>query len=73
MLGFRQLQPEDLQGSQRVWFTEDLVVDELYSRQMQWIKENAVQVADFDVNANARLFKMRIYVYDPAHTPQAGW
>ncbi len=51
-------------GQSDIWFVEDLVVDGLYPRQLDWVQEHAVQVANFDVQASLRNFKMRVYFYD---------
>ncbi len=66
--GTRNYPPLDsplFEGGQRdIWFVEDIVVEELYPGQLTWIREHAVKVADFDVQANLRNFKMRVYYYD---------
>jgi len=49
----------------RVWFVEDMNVEELAPQVHDWIEENAQLVANLDVHAHARNFKMRIYLYDP--------
>lgn len=46
-----------------VWFVEDMVVAELYPQKLAWIQEHARLMANFDVHANARNFKMRVYYY----------
>jgi uncharacterized membrane protein len=62
--GFQTLAPSDLEGRERVWFVEDLTVKQLYPQQYDWLARNARQVASFDVRANARIFVMRVYLYE---------
>lgn len=49
---------------QRVWFVEDLDAGELYPDAIQWVRENAMMVTNFDVRASVRLFTMRVYLYE---------
>jgi hypothetical protein len=55
--------PDRLNHYSRAWFVEDLDSADLYPGQMQWIIGHATRVADFDVNAGPRVFKMRVYLY----------
>jgi hypothetical protein len=55
--------PDRLTHYSRAWFVEDLDSADLYPGQMQWIMGHATRVADFDVNAGPRVFKMRVYLY----------
>jgi hypothetical protein len=58
------MDPSRFKRFQRVWLVEDMEASELYPQQLEWIKENAHPVADFDVKALVRLFKMRVYLYE---------
>jgi len=51
--------------TKRIWMLEDLDAEELYPEQLRWMKENALQVANFDVRFSARVFAMRVYLYVP--------
>jgi len=64
VISYRQIEPQEILQHKRVWFVEDMNVAELFPEQLAWVKENAHQVADFDVQANARLFKMRVYLFE---------
>jgi mannosyltransferase len=55
-------------SSQRIWFVEDMTLGELNPRALQWILDNTVLKANFDVHVRARNFKMRVYLYEP-HGP----
>jgi uncharacterized membrane protein len=60
----RRMEPARFEHYRRVWFVEDMEVNEMYPQQLDWIKANATQVANFDVQALVRLFKMRVYLYE---------
>jgi mannosyltransferase len=64
VISYRQMDQSDILQHERVWFIEDMNVAELFPEQLAWVKANAYQVADFDVQANARLFKMRVYLFE---------
>ncbi len=50
----------------RVWFVEDMNVEERWPSVHAWILKNAKLQANLDVYVLARNFKMRVYLYDPA-------
>jgi hypothetical protein len=50
---------------QRAWFVEDNNLASKFPKKMRWIETNARLIANFDVSLRARLFKMRVYLYDP--------
>lgn len=52
-------------GTQRVWFIEDINLGDKMPQKLHWIQANARLVANFDVYVRARNFKMRVYLYDP--------
>ncbi len=63
---YAEFLPEDAQNAAgRIWFVEDMTSSERYPQTFAWIQENAKQVADFDVNVQARNFKMRVYLFEP--------
>jgi hypothetical protein len=53
----------------RLWFVEDLVMEEAYPQTHAWLQTNTRQMADFDVYVQARTFPMRVYLYDPKAQP----
>lgn len=57
--------PVNYDDQNRVWIIEDMNVAELQPEIIPWLKGNAVEEASFDVNVQARNFKMRVYLYDP--------
>jgi hypothetical protein len=57
--------PSSYHEQSRVWIIEDLNVAELQPQIIPWLRENTVEKANFDVNVQARNFKMRVYLYDP--------
>jgi mannosyltransferase len=52
---------------QRIWFVEDMNVWEKWPDTYNWIVQNAQLMESFDVVVQARNFKMRVYLYDPAN------
>ena len=63
--GFQTLDTSTLDSKGRTWFVEDLNVGELFPDKLVWLEQNARLVANFDVHAYARVFIMRVYLYDP--------
>jgi uncharacterized membrane protein len=57
--------PSSFHEQSRVWIIEDLNIAELQPQIIPWLRENTVEKANFDVNVQARNFKMRVYLYDP--------
>jgi hypothetical protein len=66
-IGFKQLDVRDLEGVSRAWFVEDLTVKDLFPAQHAWMEENARLAANFDNTVSARVFTMRVYLYDNYH------
>lgn len=66
-LWIQKMRPEDIELSgQRVWFVENDAIDWDYPGIQAWIKENAKEVANYDVHVNSvRTYKMRVLLYDP--------
>jgi len=52
-------------GNRRVWIVQDSTVEERYPVLMEWIHDQARLAAIYDVNVHPRLFKMRVYLYNP--------
>ena len=53
-------------SNKRIWFVEDFNVDEKWPRVHRWIRENATLVGVFDVHLQARVFTLRVYLYESA-------
>jgi mannosyltransferase len=58
---------EYIKDRDRVWFVVDLTASDKALDVYQWILANAQLIANFDVNVSARIFPMRVYLYDPVH------
>jgi mannosyltransferase len=52
-------------SNKRIWFVEDFNADEKWPKTHQWILENTSLMGVFDVHLQARVFTMRVYLYDP--------
>jgi uncharacterized membrane protein len=50
----------------RVWFIEDNNLGEKQPNILRWVEQNSDLIANYDVHVRARVFKMRVYLYDPA-------
>lgn len=50
----------------RIWLVEDMTVAEKYPAVYAWMTANSRLIANMDVHVNARNFKMRVYLYEPA-------
>lgn len=48
----------------RTWYIEDLVVDELYPQQLNFVQGQAEPRANYDVHLPWRIFPMRVYMVD---------
>jgi hypothetical protein len=65
-IGMASLEKGDLDNiDQRVWFVEDMNVENKWSWIHRWVTERAQLVANFDNVVEARNFKMRVYLYEP--------
>lgn len=53
----------------RVWFIVDDPTEELYPEYTAWIFTHARPMENFDVYVHARIYKMRVYLYDPKIVP----
>jgi len=56
------------QYNERIWFVEDMNVEEKWPDTHYWFANRARLMATLDVHVRARNFKMRIYMYDPDQT-----
>jgi hypothetical protein len=68
-IGLQGLDLSRIEGNgSRVWFVEDMNVEELFPQVHDWVEQNAQLVANLDVHVRARNFKMRVYLYDPVES-----
>lgn len=51
----------DQPAGARTWYVEDLVVEELYPQQLEWVEQQAQPAADYSVLLPQRTFPMRVY------------
>lgn len=65
VVSFSQYSHQLLEGHPRAWFIEDLTMEELFPELRVWLRENVPLVADFDNQVYARVFTMRVYLYQP--------
>jgi hypothetical protein len=65
--GFQHIPLNDLERYPRIWFVEDLNTRELFPQLHAWMIQNARQVANFDNHLNARIYTMRVYLYESSH------
>ena len=49
----------------RVWFIEDNNLGEKQPNILRWVEQNSDLIANYDVHVRARVYKMRVYLYDP--------
>jgi hypothetical protein len=47
-----------------MWIVEDLTVKQIYPEEYAWVENNAHLVANLDNHVNARVFTMRVYLYE---------
>jgi chromate transport protein ChrA len=52
----------------RLWFIVDNNLEDKLPAVLHWVEQNSELIANFDVNIQARTFKMRVYLYDPAQS-----
>jgi mannosyltransferase len=52
-------------GDQRIWFVEDLGFSQKFPKFYDWMIQNAQLVSIHDVSFQARIFTMRVYLFDP--------
>jgi len=68
VIGIESLEIEAIpEGGRRVWFVEDNNLGTKSPHKLRWIEAHARLVASYDVDVRARVFKMRLYLYDPGH------
>lgn len=72
-VNYRALDLENLPADgTRYWFIEDNNVGDKSPATLRWLQENADLLAVFDVQVRARVFKMRVYFYQPGVTQATG-
>jgi uncharacterized membrane protein len=54
-----------LESGRRVWFVEDNNLESKYPEKFNWISDHAQLFYNHDINVRARVFKMRVYRFDP--------
>lgn len=64
MVSYSQYSDELIAGYPRVWFVEDLTMEELFPELRAWLRGNVPMVAEFDNHVYARVFTMRVYLYE---------
>jgi hypothetical protein len=52
-------------GDQRIWFVEDMTFSDKFPKIHFWLTQNAQLVSIHDVPFQARIFTMRVYLFDP--------
>lgn len=62
--GFQHFTVSDFEGHPRIWLVEDLNTRELFPEVHAWMVQNARQVANYDNHLNARVYTMRVYLYE---------
>ena len=66
-INFRRVDYDSLPTEEgRVWFIEDNNLGEKQPNILRWVEQNSDLIANYDVHVRARIFKMRVYLYDPA-------
>jgi hypothetical protein len=63
-------EPLKLSEYGQVWIVADLSIESDFPELLPWLADQTQQVANFDVHANARNFKMRVYLYRPVQSSQ---
>jgi hypothetical protein len=72
-VNYRALDLENLAtDGRRYWFVEDNNVGEKSPTTLRWLQQNAELKAVFDVHVRARVFKMRVYLYEPGSDRASG-
>lgn len=65
IIDIRELYPQDIDSSSRYWFVENDAIEWGFPAQ-DWILNNSILLANYDVHVNsARIYKMRVLLYDP--------
>ncbi|MFC1923236.1 glycosyltransferase family 39 protein [Chloroflexota bacterium] len=65
-INFRRIDYDNLPTEEgRVWFIEDNNLGEKQPNVLRWVEQNSDLIANYDVHVRARVYKMRVYLYDP--------
>lgn len=72
-MGVQRLDIKQLAGDgRRLWFVLDLTAPTKAPDLVNWFQRNGRQMASMDISVHARVYPMRIYLYDPAWDSSAG-
>jgi mannosyltransferase len=70
VLGFYQLESLASNGpDQRIWFVEDMNINQVRESDLIWVSEHAQQVITLDNVVGGRNFRMRVFLHDPQFPP----
>lgn len=69
VVSYSQYSADLLADHPRAWFIEDLTMEELFPELRTWLRRNVPLVADFDNHVYARVFTMRVYLYEHSEQP----
>ena len=62
----REINLEEVEaGEGRVWFVEDMTFSDKFPKYHDWLIQKAQLVSIHDVPFQARIFTMRVYLFDP--------
>lgn len=72
-LGMQSVKPQDLieQHRGRIWFVEDMTMQDKAPEVRRWVRQNTTLVSVLDVSVRARTFTMRVYLYEPDVTQES--
>jgi hypothetical protein len=72
VMGIESLAIESIGAmGRRIWFVEDNNLGTKSPHKLGWLEEHARLVANYDVDVRARVFKMRLYLYEPESTDRS--
>lgn len=62
----REINLEEIEaGDRRIWFVEDMTFSDKFPKYHDWLIQKAQLVSIHDVPFQARIFTMRVYLFDP--------
>jgi mannosyltransferase len=65
-IGMAKFNPDSIGHMEdRIWFVEDFNAEEKWPQLHDWIIKNTSLLGVFDVSLQARVFTMRVYLYEP--------
>ena len=66
VIGLASITPEQMEAAgERVWVVADMNVPAVLPAHYAWLLSRTRAVANFDVHVHARVFTMRVYLYEP--------